>query len=352
MSDFYRWLMVTPGQPLVKEVGPMPVPTEGEVLVKIAGCGVCHTDIGFHTEGGVRTNHELPLALGHEISGTVITCGEGCSSWAGKDVVVPAVLPCGDCELCLVGCETACRQQKMPGNDFHGGFASHIVLPARWLVDASGLPEGLALEDVSVLADAISTPYQACERAEVGPGDHVVIIGTGGVGSFGIQIARAMGAKVIGVDIDDAKLARAMNYGAIAGVNTRDLDAKAARKAVQTACKENGFPRVCLKVLEMSGTPQGQELAWNLMSFSGVIGIVGFTLKRVEVRLSNLMAFDARAFGNWGCRPQLYTPALDLVREGKVEVRPFVKHFPMDDINEVLEDVRHHKIAERPVLIP
>ncbi len=344
--------MVEPGQPLIKEEGILPSPQTGEVLVKIAGCGVCHTDIGFHTEGGVRTNMAPPLALGHEISGTVETCGENTQGWAGKDVVIPAVLPCGECDLCQAGKETACRRQKMPGNDFHGGFASHIVVPARWLVDASGLPENLPLEDVSVLADAISTPYQACIRAEVGEGSHVVVIGAGGVGSFGIQIAAAMGATVIGVDIDDAKLDRARRYGATATVNTKSLDAKEARKAVQTACKEQGFPRIGLIVLEMSGSPQGQELAWNLMTFSGVIGIVGFCLNRVNVRLSNLMAFDARAFGNWGCRPQLYAPALDLVRTGKVQVLPFVKHFPMESINEVLEDVRHHRVSDRPVLIP
>ncbi|HJM38675.1 MAG TPA: 6-hydroxycyclohex-1-ene-1-carbonyl-CoA dehydrogenase [Planctomycetota bacterium] len=352
MTDFYRWLMHAPGQPMVKEEGTVPEPAAGEVRVKIAGCGVCHTDIGFHTEGGVRTNHELPLALGHEISGTVEACGEGSEEWAGKPVVVPAVLPCGDCELCQAGCETSCRQQKMPGNDFHGGFSTHIILSSRWLVDASGLPEDLDLADVSVLADAISTPYQACVRAEVSDGDCMVIIGAGGVGSFGIQIARAMGARVIAVDIDDSKLERSLEYGAIATVNTHGMDTKESRKAVQMACKAQSFPRVKLKVLEMSGTVPGQELAWSLMSFSGVVGIVGFTLKRVEVRLSNLMAFDARAFGNWGCRPQLYTPALDMIRNGEIQVLPFIKHYPMDEINEVLDGVRSHKIGNRPVLIP
>ncbi len=352
MTNFYRWLMENPGQAMVKEEGELPVPGAGEVLVKIAGCGVCHTDIGFHTEGGVRTNHPLPLALGHEISGVVEACGKGAEQWQDSPVVVPAVLPCGECDLCAAGLETSCRQQKMPGNDFHGGFASHIVLPARWLVDASGLPEELSLADVSVLADAISTPYQACMRAEITEGDHVVVIGSGGVGSFGIQIANAFGAKVIAVDIDEDKLQRAREFGAIATVNTGGLNSKEARKAVQTACKEQGFPRIKLKVLEMSGSPQGQELAWNLMTFSGVIAIVGFTLKRVEVRLSNLMAFDARAFGNWGCRPQLYAPALDMIRKGQVKVLPFVKHFPMDEINPVLEAVRNHQISDRPVLIP
>lgn len=351
MSEFYRWLMTAPDAALVREVGSLPTPGPGEVLIRVAGCGVCHTDLGF-LYGGVRTKHELPLALGHEIAGRVEMAGEGAEDWKGKEVVVPAVLPCGECELCRAGHECSCPAQRMPGNDFHGGFASHLVVPARWLVDAGQLPDGLALEDVSVLADAVTTPYQAMVRAEVGEGDRVVLIGAGGIGSFGVQIAAALGAGVVAVDIDDAKLERALAHGASGAVNTRGLDAKEARKAVQAAAAQAGFPRHGLKVLEMSGTPAGQELAWSLMSPAGVVGIVGFCLDRVPVRLSNLMAFDARAFGNWGCRPQLYAPALDLIRSGRVEVTPFVRRFPMDRINEVLEEVRHHRIPERPVLVP
>jgi len=351
MSHFYRWLMTAPNEPLVKTDSEMPHPGAGEVLIAVKGCGMCHTDLGF-LYGGVRTSHALPLALGHEISGTVVAVGAGSEAWADQDVVVPAVLPCGECDLCHAGRETSCRAQQMPGNDFHGGFASHILVPARWLVDASGLPEGLALADVSVLADAVTTPYQAMKRAKVGAGDCVVIIGAGGVGSFGIQIARAFGARVVAVDIDSDKLSRALEYGAEGVVNTRDLDSKDARAAVRAKNKELGFAKVGLKVLEMSGTSQGQELAWSLMTFAGVVGFVGFTLDRVPVRLSNLMAFDADAFGNWGCRPQYYAPALDLIRAGKVLVKPFVKRFPMNEINRVLEDARNHRITERPVLVP
>ena len=351
MSAFYRWLMTAPNEPLVKEESPLPTPEADEVLIRVEGCGMCHTDLGF-LFGGVRTAHALPLTLGHEISGHVVATGVECGQWAGMDVVVPAVLPCGECALCAAGRETSCRNQKMPGNDFHGGFASHIVCPARWLVDASDLPEGIALADVSVLADAVTTPYQALVRAKVEEGECVVIIGAGGVGSFGVQIAKAFGARVVAVDIDEAKLTRAQEYGADGVVNTRDLDGKDARMVVKARLKELGFASVGLKVLEMSGTPSGQELAWSLMTFSGTIGFVGFCLDKANVRLSNLMAFDAVAFGNWGCRPQYYAPALDLIRAGKVQVKPFVKRFPMDDINRVLEDARHHRIPERPVLVP
>lgn len=349
-SRGYRWLMTAPGEALVREDATF-TPGPNEVVLRVLGCGICHTDLGFLHEG-VRTKQPLPLALGHEIAGEVVAAGPGAEAWRGKTVVLPAVLPCGECALCRAGRENACRVQQMPGNDFHGGFASHLVAPARWLVEADRLPTGLEAADVAVLADAITTPYQAMVRAKVGAGDGVVVIGAGGVGSFGVQIARAMGANVVAVDVDEAKLERARGFGAAAVACTRGLDAKDARKAVQAACKEAGLPGVGLKVLEMSGHPAGQELAWSLMTPAGVIGIVGFNLERVPVRLSNLMAFDADAFGNWGCRPQLYAPALDLVRSGAVQVKPLVKRFPMDAVNEVLADVRAHRIPERPVLVP
>ncbi|KAA3607760.1 MAG: 6-hydroxycyclohex-1-ene-1-carbonyl-CoA dehydrogenase [Planctomycetota bacterium] len=343
--------MTEPQKPLVRQELDRPSAGPGEALLEVVGCGLCHTDIGFW-EGGVRTRHPLPLALGHEISARVVETGEGAEDWQGKEVVVPAVLPCGECELCQNGRENACQHQSMPGNDFHGGFASHLVVPVKWLVDAGRLPVGIDLAEVSVLADAVTTPYQAMKRAQVQNGDAVILIGAGGIGSFGVQIASAFGAKVIAVDIQDSRLERAAAFGADGVVNTQGMDLKTARGAVRDTCRQVGFPKVGLKVLEMSGTPAGQSLAWSLLSPAGIVGIVGFCMDRVPVRLSNLMAFDAEAFGNWGCSPRLYGPALDLVRQGKVQLTPFIKRFPMDAINQVFEEVRAHQITERPVLLP
>ena len=114
-------------------IGIRPVPAAtAEVVIEIAGCGVCHTDLGYFYDG-VRTNHALPLTLGHEISGRVVAAGSGAESWLGKSVIVPAVMPCGECDLCKRGRAAICRAQKMPGNDIQGGFATHIVVPARGL---------------------------------------------------------------------------------------------------------------------------------------------------------------------------------------------------------------------------
>jgi 6-hydroxycyclohex-1-ene-1-carbonyl-CoA dehydrogenase len=349
----YRWLMTAANAPLERaafyaEPGP------GEVVVGIAGCGVCHTDLGYLYDG-VRTNHPLPLALGHEISGRVVAAGAGAERWTGKAAIVPAVLPCGECDLCRRGLGTICRAQKMPGNDIQGGFASHIVVPSRGLceVDEARLAgAGLTLADVSIVADALTTPYQAVRRAGVKPGGLAVVVGAGGVGGYCIQIANAFGAKVVAIDVDDEKLDAIARHGAALTLNSRGQELKAIKGAVTDFARKHGLPTTEWFIFECSGTAGGQLTAYGLLVHGATLSVVGFTMDKVELRLSNLMAFDARAIGNWGCPPEYYPAALDLALEDKVHIKPFVEAHPLDDINRVLGAVHRREIKKRAVLVP
>jgi 6-hydroxycyclohex-1-ene-1-carbonyl-CoA dehydrogenase len=351
--EAHRWLMKAVGAPLERaSFDAMPGP--GEVAVAVAGCGVCHTDLGYYYDG-VRTKHALPLALGHEVSGRVVAWGAGAEAWAHKAVIVPAVLPCGECDLCRRGLSTICAQQKMPGNDIQGGFASHIVVPARGLcpVDEVRLAQaGLTLAQVSIVADALTTPYQAVRRAGVVPGSLAIVVGVGGVGGYCVQVARAFGARVVAIDVDDAKLAAVAAHGASLTLNSRTLDAKGLKAAVLDFAKREGLRSTEWFIFECSGSAAGQLSAWSLLVHGATLSVVGFTMDKVELRLSNLMAFDARALGNWGCPPEAYPAALDLVLDGKVQIAPFVETHPLDDINRVFDAVHHHQIKKRAVLVP
>jgi len=329
-------------------------PGSGEVLVEVAGCGVCHTDLGY-LYGGVRTNHPLPLALGHEISGRVVRAGAGAEGWVGKAVVVPAVIPCGECDPCRRGKGTICAAQKMPGNDIQGGFATHVTVPARGLcaVDEGRLARaGLSLADLSVVADAVTTPYQAVVQAGVSAGQLAVVIGVGGVGTHAAQIARAHGATVVAVDVDPEKLALLEREGIARGLDAGALDAKGLKKELAEHARKHGLSAREWTILECSGTAAGQQTAWSLLVHGATLAVVGFTLDKVEVRLSNLMAFNARALGNWGCAPELYPAALDLVLDGKVKLAPFVERHPLAEINRVFADAHAHKLARRAILVP
>ena len=350
----HRWMFTAPGAPL-QRADFVAHPGAGEVVVAVAGGGVCPTDLGYSYDG-VRTNQPLPLALGHEISGRVVTAGAGAEAWLGRAVIVPAVLPCGECDLCRRGLTTICRSQKMPGNDIQGGFGSHIVVPARGLcpVDEQRLAKaGLTLAQVSIVADALTTPYQAVRRAGVEPGDLAVVVGAGGVGGYCVQVARAAGAQVVAIDVDARKLeAVTADGGAALALNARDLDAKALKKAVADFARSAGLRSTEWKIFECSGTAAGQTSAFNLLVHGATLSVVGFTMDKVELRLSNLMAFDARALGNWGCPPEYYPAALDLVLDGAVRLAPFVETHPLERINEVFHAVHAREITRRAVMVP
>ena len=349
----FRWVMTAPGAPMaLAEFDAKPA--RGEVVVQVAGCGVCHTDLGYFYDG-VRTNHALPLCLGHEISGRIVAAGPGAESWVGKAVIVPAVIPCGTCDACKRGKGTICPHQKMPGNDIQGGFASHIVVPQTGLcpVDESKLKTaGLALADVSVVADAVTTPYQAVVQAGVQPGDLVVVNGVGGVGGYCAQVAKAFGGAVVAIDVSQPKLDAIGADTAALALNARNLPGRELKGAIQTFAKQRGLRPNEWIIFECSGTKAGQETAWSLLNRGATLGVVGFTMDKVELRLSNLMAFHARALGNWGCPPELYPAALDLVLDGRVKVGPFVEQHPLADINKVFTAVHHGELQRRAVLVP
>jgi len=349
-----RWEMRSGDEPLKETEVSLEEPGEGQVLVEVAGCGVCHTDLGFYYDG-VRTRHPMPLTLGHEISGRVIATGPGADSWQDKAVIIPAVMPCGECDVCKRGLGNICSKQLMPGNDMHGGFATHIEVPAHGLcpVDEQRLAAvGLSLADVSVLADAVTTPYQSAAQLDIQPGDLAIVVGVGGVGGYAVQIASAMGAKVVAIDVVQDKLEALQAYGADLILNSRDIYGRDLKNAVKAFAKENGLRQTEWKIFECSGTGPGQKTAYGLLTFGARLAVVGFTMDKVEVRLSNLMAFHAQAVGNWGCLPEYYPPALELVLDGKISMKPFIRQFPLSQINEVFSASYAHKIEQRPVLVP
>ena len=353
-SEPVRWVMTGKGEPFAPVKFDTLSPAPDEVVVEIAGCGVCHTDLGYYYDG-VRTKHDLPLTLGHEISGRVVDVGSDALYYIDHTVIVPAVIPCGHCDACRRGKATICPNQKMPGNDIHGGFATHIIVPAHGLceIDETRLAAtGIDLADLSVIADAVTTPYQAVVQAGVSAGDLVVVNGVGGVGSYAAQIAKTFGGTVVAIDINDDKLSAIAEQGAAITLNSRQMTPRDLKSAIQKFAKQHGLRPSEWIIFECSGTRGGQETAFSLLNHGATLAVVGFTMDKVEVRLSNLMAFHARAIGNWGCPPELYPQALELVLNGRIKVSPFVEKHELSEINQVFEAVHAGKIKRRAVLVP
>ncbi|MFQ6677586.1 MAG: 6-hydroxycyclohex-1-ene-1-carbonyl-CoA dehydrogenase [Fidelibacterota bacterium] len=349
MNKIQAWQMIEKDHPFEKVELPISELKNDCAIVEVSGCGVCHTDLSFW-HYGVPTRHELPLVLGHEISGMVI---DGPAHLVEKPVIIPAVMPCGECDLCLAGRSNICQKQQMPGNDFHGGFASHVVTPARYLAEV--LDEALlnhTLAELAVIADAVSTPYQVMVKSKIQEGDFAVIIGVGGVGIYAAQLANIFGGNVLALDISQEKLDQLQLVGINQTINISGLDVREIKSAVKEKCREMGAPSTRWKIYEMSGTKQGQELAFALLGIASTLSIVGFTMDKLDVRLSNLMAFDANIIGTWGCKPELYADVLKLVSEDKLKIKPFSETFPMSQINEIFQQTLEHKLSKRSVMIP
>lgn len=346
------WQMTAPGAPLQLAERSFDVDSLGDeqALVEVAGCGVCHTDLGFYYDG-VRTRRPLPLTLGHEIAGRVVRAGRRAGLAEGAAVVVPAVIPCGSCPDCRRGRGAVCKRQFFPGNDDHGGFASHVVVPARGLAevdDAALSAAGLPLATLAVIADAVTTPYQAIHNAQLEPGQVAVFIGVGGVGGFGVQIARHLGARVVAIDVDPLRLVGAVG----AELRVPAGDPREVKTQLRSWAKSEGLSESGWRIFETSGHPKGQELAWSLLGYDSHLAVVGYTMEKITIRLSNLMAFDATVRGTWGCLPEHYPAVVKLVLAGAVDIAGVTELRPMSEINTTFEDLHHHRLTRRPVLVP
>src|SRR3990172_6365368 len=293
-----------PHQPLRLQELPTPVPGAGELLVRVAACGVCHTDLHY-TDHGVPTFKSPPLVLGHEVSGTVAAVGPDVTGWEeGARILLPAVYGCGQCRMCRTGRENICERMVMFGNNVDGGYAEFAVAPAN---DALPLPESIPLVEGAIIADALTTPYHAVvNRGRVRPGDQVVVFGCGGIGLNVVQIAATLGARVIAVDLVEEKLEWAKRLGAaetISSAQTERVD-KAVRKLT------DGGADIAFEAI---GLPATQEQAFACLRTGGRLVLVGFAGEAMRLDGGRAMYRELEIIGSLGCRAVDYRRVIQLV---------------------------------------
>lgn len=330
-------------EPLRVEEIPTPTPGQGEVLVKVASCGLCHTDLHY-IDHGVPTFKKPPLVLGHEVSGTVAALGSGVNDWKeGDRVLLPAVYGCGQCAMCRTGRENICEKMVMFGNNVDGGYAEYILAPAK---DVLALPEEIPLVEASIIADAITTPYHAVvNRGRVKPGDQVVVFGCGGIGLNLVQVAAAVGAQVIAVDILDARLEWARRLGAQVALNAQPFERidKEIRKLTGGGA-DIGF--------EAIGNPTTQAQTFASIRTGGRFVVVGYSAKPMTLDAGRVMYREMEIIGSLGCRAVDYPRVIELVRQGKIKVKELVTaRFSLDQISDGLDALRRGE-GVRSVVVP
>ena len=252
------------GKPLVIEEVPIPVPGDGQILVKVEACGVCHTDL--HAANGdwpVKPNP--PFIPGHEGVGYVVKVGPNVKHIKeGDRVGVPWLYSaCGHCEYCLDAWETLCLKQENTGYSVNGSFAEYVVADADYV---GILPDNVGFVEIAPVLCAGVTVYKGLKMTDTKPGDWVVISGIGGLGHMAVQYAKAMGLNVAAVDIDDAKLDLAKRLGASVTVNAAKTDPAAALQ------KEIGGAH---GVLVTAVSPKAFEQALGMVRRKGTVSLVG-----------------------------------------------------------------------------
>jgi len=332
-----------PNQKLKFEDVPVPKPKPGEILIKVAACGVCHTDLHY-IDHGVPTFKKPPMILGHEASGTVSKVGEGVTNLSeGDRVLVPAVLSCGVCTNCRIGRENICEQGVMFGNNVDGAYAEFMVAPAK---DVFLFPETIPLEEGSIIADAVTTPFHAVvNRGGVKAGDRVAVFGCGGVGLNLVQVANAVGATVVAVDILDEKLEWAKQLGAAVTINAAKEEKveKAIRKAT------GGGADVAFEAV---GIPQVMQKAFGSLKAGGRFVVVGYSDQDIALNAGRIMFREMEIRGSLGCRPVDYPRVIRLAAEGKIKIKELVTNrFPLEDIEKAFELLRKGE-GIRSIVIP
>lgn len=320
-----------PRERLQVEIVPTPKPAPGEVLLKVAACGVCRTDLN-HIDRGDPTVKSPPLILGHEVSGTVAELGPGVTNYKkGDHVLAPATLSCGTCYYCRSGRENLCENMQMFGNHRDGGYAEFMTAPAK---DLFLLPSGIPLIESCLIAHTTTTPFHAVhQRANVHPGDSVAVYGCGGIGLNAVQVAAAVGATVIAVDILPAKLDLARSLGASFVVN-----AQAENVPERIRELTHGGADIALECI---GNPQTQQDACASLRAGGRLVMVGHSAKAMALSGDRVMSGEMEIVGSADCLPTDYPRVIDWVRRGKIKTTGLVSaQFPLEDINRAFDMLR------------
>ncbi|MGO9274184.1 MAG: alcohol dehydrogenase catalytic domain-containing protein [Terriglobia bacterium] len=323
------------GSPLTIEEVEKPVPGVGEVLIQVKACGVCHTDL--HLAAGEWRLHKLPLVPGHEAVGIVEAVGPGVANFkAGDRAGVPWIYStCGSCEYCTSDREPLCPAIVVTGFMVDGGYAEYVKAPASYAV---AMPPELSFVEAAPLYCAALTSYRALKVSGARVGETVAVWGVGGLGHYAVQIAKAMGSRVVAVDIDPAKLELARELGA-------DVVVEAQREDADERIKSLGGAHV---VVNLASTAEAIAQAFRALRRGGTLVLVGLPAGSFTLPILGSVAKGIRILTSAVGTRQDLREVLALAASGKI--RTIAETARLDQINDVFGRMRTGSIKGRVVL--
>ncbi len=345
--------IVEPNAPLKITDAQLPSPKDNQVLVKVVAAGVCHSDLHLW-EGGYDLGDgtfmkvtdrgvKYPVTPGHEIAGEVLEIGNSVKGFSkGDQVLVYPWIGCGMCPACKVGNENLCDTPKSIGIFQDGGYSENVLVPDfKYLANISGVNP----EAATSLACSGLTAYTAIKKANANSPEFLLIIGAGGLGLMGVQIAKSITkSKIICIDLDDKKLETAKEMGADFTVNSKESD---LNQKIISICNNKGPD----SVIDFVNAPPTAKTALAVLRKRGNLVLVGLFGGSIDLSLVTIplkaITIQGAYTGNYHDMVEL----IDLAKKGVIN--PVIsKRYTLDEANNALEDLKERKIIGRAVIKP
>ena len=317
----------------VEKVG-YPEAGPGEVVVRVAACGICGSDLHFFDD--LPTPMPPPFTLGHEPAGEIESVGAGVEDWIpGDRVALHVGRGCGQCRACLSDHPTCCVSLQAPGLTIDGAFAEAVCVPTSCLVR---VPAAVSFEAAAVATDCVATPYHALTcRGGLEKGERVAIIGAGGLGGQALALARALGAaQTIAVDVSSAALERAAANGA-----SDTVLAASVEEAAGGVCElsDGGVDLV----LECVGKPDTVACGALSLHPGGRLVIVGVGMQppRIPQPQVGFIASELSVLGSFGSHAADLAEVLRMQASGELDIESAITHrLGLDEVADGLEMLR------------
>ena len=353
--------IVEANKPLIVSDFELSDPTENQVIVKVKAVGVCHSDLHLW-EGGYDLGDgsfmkvtdrgvKYPVTPGHEIAGTIAKMGSAVTGYAeGDQVLVYPWIGEGSCPACKAGNENLCDSPKSLGVFQDGGYADYVLIPHfKHLVKVSGIE----LESAASLACSGLTAYTAVKKANMNSPEFLVIIGAGGLGLMGIQIAKEITkAKVICVDLDDNKLNTAKKMGADFVVNSNVIGSvtTGSGNVVQkiiSLCNNKGAD----SVIDFVNAPQTAKTGLGVLRKRGNLVLVGLFGGSMDISLVTIPLKAITIQGAYTGNYNDFVELIELAKKGTIK-QVISQRYSLEQANEALENLKQRKIIGRAVINP
>ena len=345
--------IIAPKEPIQLKDLEVPKPNESQVVIKVKAVGVCHSDLhlwdgGYDTGSGsfmkaTDRGVKFPVTPGHEVVGTITSVGNSVKEFkTGDEVLVYPWIGCGVCPACIAENENLCDAPRSLGVFQNGGYAEYVLIPHfKYLIKITGID----LEGAASLACSGLTAFSAVKKANVKPGEFLVIIGAGGLGLMGIQIAKAITkSTIICADLDDNKLEAAKKLGADHTINSKDPEAV---QKIISLCNNKGAE--C--VIDFVNAPPTVKMGLALLRKRGNLVLVGLFGGSVDIVLPTV---PLKAITIQGAYTGNYASLVELVELAKKGViNPIIsKRYSLGGVNTALGDLKQGKIIGRAVINP